>query len=203
MDAEKLIELNLELENDIDENGDLVPFEANKDCLLYVSKHVSGFSIYFNHTVPSSIREKLKKIEPEILIQDIETAKGIFSEFIPCKKMTTFVSCYFTCTPSPDEFPDVVQEKEIFVIKKDNKKVSSAWAQEENDRAIELAVETLPEYQKRGYGRQVVAACVHKAITEGKVAFYSYVADNIGSAALAKNLGVVQYAESTAFSSDQ
>ena len=201
MDTEKLIEINLELENEIAENGDLVPFEANKDCLLYISKHKNGFLIYFNYSVPQSIREVLSKISPEVLIQEEEIVKGIFRDFIPCKKISTFVSCYFTHTPSPDEFPDVKQENNLFVIRKNNKNISSAWAQEENEHAIELAVETLSDYQKRGYGRQVVAACAHNAISKGKIVFYSYEADNMGSSALAKSLGVFQYAESTAFSS--
>ena len=202
MDSVKLIEINLELENKIDENGDLIPLESNKDCLLYISKHENGYSIYYNHTVPSSIREELCKIEPEVLLKDTEIIKEAFRTFIPCKKISTYVSCYFTHTPSIKEYPNVIQEKDSFVIKKDNKIVSSAWAQEENEIAIELAVETLPEYQKKGYGRQVVAACANDAITKGKIAFYSYIDDNLPSAALAKSLGVVQYAISTSFSSD-
>ena len=202
IDVEKLIKLNLELENKIDENGDLIPFEGNKDCLLYISKHKNGFAFYFNHNIPSSIREELKKINPEKILKGDEIAKGIFNEFIPCKKINTFVSCYFIDTPSTSEFLDVIQVKNAFVIRKDNKNVSSAWAQEENEQAIELAVETLPDYQKRGYGKQVVAACTYDAMTKGKIAFYSYEIDNVTSAALAKSLGVIQYAQSTAYSSN-
>jgi predicted GNAT family acetyltransferase len=200
MHPENLIKLNLELENQIDDNGDLVPYKPEDSCLFTISKHKNGYSLYFRHDIPLELRERLKQMYPEKLMTEVEFVKELVSEHSPIKEISSFIGCYFTHIPSTKEFPDVIQEKKVMTIKKDGKSVSWAWAQEENDRAIELAVETLPEYQKRGYGRHVVAACANRAIKAGKIAFYSYKVENSASRALAKSLGVVQYAQSIAYS---
>ena len=66
--------------------------------------------------------------------------------------------------------------------------------------AAELALEVLPEYRRRGYGRQVASAWANHIMQEGLVAFYSHLHDNLPSQALAQSLGVVQYAASAGYS---
>jgi hypothetical protein len=51
--------------------------------------------------------------------------------------------------------------------------------------------------RRRGYARQVVAAWATYVLGEGKVAFYSHEAGNVASEALARSLGVAQYAVMT------
>ena len=77
--------------------------------------------------------------------------------------------------------------------------MSWAWTSQESDQAAELAVETEPEYRRRGYARQVVAAWATHVLQENKVAFYSHEVDNTASEALARSLGVVQYAVVTTY----
>ncbi len=62
-----------------------------------------------------------------------------------------------------------------------------------NELAAEVAVETLPAFRRRGYGRQVTAAWVYHVMRAGKIAFFSHERDNLASQVLAQSLGAVQY----------
>jgi predicted GNAT family acetyltransferase len=64
----------------------------------------------------------------------------------------------------------------------------------ENPFCAEVAVETLPEFQRRGYARRVCAAWANNALRRGKVAFFSHAESNLASRRLALSLGVVEYA---------
>jgi predicted GNAT family acetyltransferase len=67
---------------------------------------------------------------------------------------------------------------------------AEAWSARSTDESAELAVETRPEYQRRGYGRQVCAAWANDQLDTGRIAFFSHAVENVASAALAKSLGV-------------
>jgi ribosomal protein S18 acetylase RimI-like enzyme len=82
----------------------------------------------------------------------------------------------------------------------ENEPVAWAWSQEKNEKAAELAVEVLPQYRRRGYGRQVASAWANHIIQQRLVAFYSHLHDNVPSQALARSLDVVQYAVSAGYS---
>ncbi len=96
--------------------------------------------------------------------------------------------------PTPDEYPGVVQQGGNYQIEVAGQAVSRAWTWFESDEAAELVVEALPDFRRHGYARQVAAAWAAGVMQAGRVAFYSYLADNEGSAALARSLGVVEYA---------
>lgn len=70
----------------------------------------------------------------------------------------------------------------------------------QTDKAAELALEVLPIYRRRGYGRQLAAAWANHIMHQGLVAFYSHLHDNLPSQTLAQSLGVVQYAVSAGYS---
>jgi predicted GNAT family acetyltransferase len=83
------------------------------------------------------------------------------------------------------------------------KPVSWAWSSDTNPKAVELAVKTDEAHRRRGYARQVASAWAYHNMKRGKVAFYSHKADNFASRSLAKNLGVVRYAQATTYAVSQ
>ncbi|MHA1376578.1 MAG: hypothetical protein ACTSR7_20045 [Promethearchaeota archaeon] len=200
LDPADLIKLNLELENIIDESGDLHPLEGKDSYLLSISKQINGYSYYFRHTIPSELRSSLLNLKPEILMNDHNKIRSLLDDFIPCKNAQVFFGCYFKYLPNKEDFSLVEKKFNKYIISVNGVDVSFAWAQEENEKAIEIAVETILEYQKKGYGKQVVSALAYYAIKTGKIAFYSYLQDNESSKALARSLKVSRYAVSTIYS---
>lgn len=197
---EELIKLNLELENHINQDGDLNPLEGKNACLFQISKHEKGYEYYFRKNLPEELRIELRDLTPEIVMKDHDQIINIINQYTLCIKAQEFISCFFAHIPRLEEFLEVEHRGKTFFIKRDGKEVSWAWAQEENDKAIELAVETLIDYRRKGFARQVVTACAYHAITMGKIAFYSFLKGNSVSEALAKSLNVKKYAEITSYS---
>jgi GNAT superfamily N-acetyltransferase len=200
MNPVDLIRLSIEIEHIIDSNGDLVPIPGKESALFSISQYQEGYATYFRYDIPAETREQIAAFGPEEALNNHQTIRRVLACYTPCKEVFAGRGCYFTHIPAPDEFPDVVFHKGCYVIKVKGQPVSWAWTQDESERAAELAVETLPGYRRRGYGRQVVAAWAVDVIRGGQVAFYSHRIGNVASEGLAHSLGVVQYAVSTAYS---
>lgn len=199
MTAVELIRLSVEIEHTIAANGDLLARPGKEHALFEVSQHSDGRLLYFWHEIPAALRAKLSALNTEVLLNDHETVKQILSDYRPCTQIFAGIGCYFAHTPPVSDFPDVVFHQGCYVILAEDKPVCWAWTQDQSEDACELAVEVLPAYQRRGYGRQVVSAWAANVRNTGKVAFYSYRIDNQASAALARSLGVIQYARKTAY----
>lgn len=199
MNSIELIRLSLELEHIIDANGDLRPRPGKEPALLEVSQYTDGHILHFWHEIPGALRAQLVDLDIDLLLNDHERVKAILSAYKPCSQIFAGIGCYFAHTPLAAEFPDVVFHNGCYVVMVDDQPVCWAWTQDQSPNACELAVETLPAYQRRGYGRQVVAAWAAHVRNAGQVAFYSYRVSNTASAALARRLGVLQYARKTAY----
>lgn len=198
--AADLVRLNIEIENKITPDGDLIPLPGKESALFSISRHKDGYVTYFRYDIPSSIGERIRSLNPEQALYDYETVRQILAEYVPCSKVFAGHGCYFVHVPTSNEYPDVVLHNGRYVVTVNGAPVSWAWTQDSSERAAELAVETLPEFRRRGYARQVVAAWAVDVMRAGKIAFYSYRIDNSASGALAHGLGVVQYATSVGYS---
>lgn len=202
LSANELIRLNIELENRIDSSGDLFSLldsERSQVAHFIISCHSDGCERFFCHDLPAPIREKLTSLDPEQALYDFELVKRILSEDKPCEDAWGGKGYVFKHIPDPSEFSDVLFHEGCWVVMVEHSSVAWAWSQEENGKAAELAVEVLPEFRRRGYGRQVAAAWANHIMKQGRVAFYSHLHDNLPSQALAQSLGVVQYAVSAGY----
>ena len=201
MKATDLIRLNVEIENQINTDGDLIPLSGEDSTIFTISRLAADYVLFFRHDVPLEIREPIKVMGPEKALNYHETVRRLLARFTPCGDVFTGKGYYFARAPVADEFPDVALREGRFVVTVNGKPVSWAWTQDGNQRASELAVETLPEFRRRGCGRRVAAAWASNEIKAGRVPFYSYEIGNLASAALARSLAVVHYATSTSYSS--
>jgi hypothetical protein len=200
MKPHELIRLSLEIENSINTDGDLVPLPEKDAVVLEVSRYPGGCSLFFHHGVPASVRAQITALAIETFFTQYEQVKQVLSQYAHCTQVLPAIGCYFAHKPAPAEFPDVVLHNGCYVVLVAQEPVSWAWTQDSSTQACELAVETVPAFQRRGYGRQVVAAWAAATLEAEKVAFYSYRIDNVASAALAHSLGVQRYAEKIAYS---
>jgi ribosomal protein S18 acetylase RimI-like enzyme len=199
----ELIHLNIGLENRIDPSDNLFPLpdsDLAQVAHFVIAQHSEGFERFFRHDLPLPIREKLTNLDPEQALYDFELVKSILAEDKPCKDVWGGKGYVFRHIPDQSEFPDVLFHEGSFVVMVENEPVAWAWSQEKNGKAAELALEVLPQYRRRGYGRQLSAAWANHIMQQGLVAFYSHLHDNLPSQALAHSLGVVQYAVSAGYS---
>ncbi len=195
-----LIRLNTEIEQEINAAGELVPRPGKGRVFLTVHRHAAGYVTYLGHDLPPTVRRQLLELDPEILLRNHRRVQKILSAYSPCNQVFAGQAYVFVHVPSPEEYPDALLHQGAYVVMVDGQPVSRAWTQDGSERAAELAVETLPAYRRRGYGRQVVAAWAARVMADGKVAFYSHKIGNSASRRLARSLGVVQYAISVAYS---
>ena len=76
------------------------------------------------------------------------------------------------------------------MIERDGVVAARAWTTADSARATEVEVETHPDFRRRGYARQVVAAWAADALASGKAVFYSHVSANDASRGVARSLGL-------------
>ncbi len=199
LEATDLIRLNTEIEHDLTQDGDLVPLPGKDPLLLLANRHRDGYVFYYRQQVPALVRDQIDALGLERAFGDDTAVQGILAGFEPCTRWIEGVGGYFAEAPAPEEYLGVVHQGGNYQIEVDGQAVSRAWTGFESDEAAELVVEALPDFRRQGYARQVAAAWAAGVMQDGRVAFYSYLADNEGSAALARSLGVVEYATWVAY----
>lgn len=199
LEATDLIRLNTEIEHDFTRGGDLVPLPGRDPLLLLANRHRDGYVFYYRQQVPSALREQIGALGAQRAFDDDSTVQAILAGYARCTRWVEGVGGYFAAMPAPEEYPGVVHDGDSYQIEVDGQAVSRAWTGFESDDAAELVVEALSDYRRQGYARQVAAAWAAGVMQAGRVAFYSYLADNEGSAALARSLGVVEYATRVAY----
>ena len=202
MNPVDLIRLQITLEYDLDESGRLVPFPGSTEQGLYlVYRYPGGYIPYFNHSLPEALCDRLRSLGGEQAFEAPQAVVWLMQRYQPCHFEGRFVSEYLPRLSEAGEFSRVVQQGEQFVVLEDGKPVCRAWSERSNTACAEVAVETHPDHRRKGCARQAVAAWAYDVIRSGRVALYSYKAENQPSQALARSLGAVWYAEVVCYSS--
>jgi len=201
MNPNDLVRLQITLEYDLNKSGRLVPFPGSTEQGLYiVYRYPGGYIPYFNQCLPEALCDKLRNLGGEQAFEAPQAVVWLMQRYLPCHFEGRFVSVYLPHLPEPGKFSRVVQQGEQFVILEDGKPVCRAWSERSNAQCAEVAVETHADHRRKGCARQAVAAWAHNVISSGRVALYSYKAENRPSQALALSLGAVWYAEVVSFS---
>lgn len=196
----ELIRLSIELENTIDSHGDLAPLPGMETTFLAVNQYASGFAVRYHANLPVALRRRLQDLPEQVLLEGPPLVLEILANHVPASRFFAGFSCYYDHLPARSEFPQVKVVDGAHCILVNGQIASRAWTQAKSAQAAELALETLPQYRRLGYGRQVAAAWGRQICSQGKVAFYSYRLENLASAALARSLGVIQFTRFTSYS---
>jgi hypothetical protein len=200
-----LIHHQIILEYELDVDGLLVPYPDSTEQALYIVYHYSqGYVPYFNHRLPTRVRQWLLSLGPKKAFNHPGEVINLLIEcHQPCRGGDeVYRSGYFTTLPELDELPLFTQEKDAWVVKVNGRVVSKAISIRQNTDCAEAYVETLPEFRNRGYGRQTMTAWARDILNSGRVPFYSYNLCNIASAALAGKLGVRRFADVVVYVAD-
>ena len=195
-----LIRLQIALEYDLNQSGRLVPFPGSTEQGLYiVYRYPGGYIPYFNQGLPEVLCDRLRNLGGEQAFEAPKAVLWLMQKYLPCHYEGRFVAEYLPRLPEPGEFSRVVQQSEQFVVLEDGKPVCWAWSERSNTACAEVAVETHVDHRLKGYARLAVAAWAHNVISSGRVALYSYKAENLSSQELARKLRAVWYAEVVCF----
>lgn len=213
MDALSLIHLQLAIECiGLDPEGMLVRIpgpDPDEIGQIKAYRHAGGYTAYCRQDLPASLLAQVRTLGAESAFHDREAVKAILAVDCPCTHVEVYHTYVFPDTRTRYPCPDVVRlgahhagliqaynegmdvvGRAVFAVIRDGKIVSTCVSARENDSAGECSVFTLPEYRRRGHGRQVTAAWGAHLRQEGKVAFYSHTEENLASLAVAQSLGL-------------
>jgi GNAT superfamily N-acetyltransferase len=194
MDARALIRLEAELEYGVVLRGDIIPVtpENTRDVpLVTVARFADGYELLYRDGLPDAERARFgERCAASLFAASPDTFDH---RIIDCRWYV------ITRIPEPTEFPDVTERDGHFVVERNGRVVADAWSSQDAASASEVEVETQPDYQRRGYGRQVVAAWAHRTRRASKTAFYSHLTANDASRALAASVGAMWFADTREF----
>jgi hypothetical protein len=195
----ELVDLKIAMEFGVAPDGDTLPPASDNDegqPRLLVSRFGGEYAIYFRFDVPGAIRQELTKLGPDALMRDEVRVRGILASHAPCEK--TYRIRWYTIErmPDPSAYLDVtLQDDGLYVVLVEGRVAAWARTDREDEYAAEVSIETLPEYRRRGFARQVTAAWAARVIAAGKIAFYSHLLENAPSQAVAASLGLIHLSD--------
>ena len=199
MQAQELIRLQIELEYRLEGDG-LIPFPGSTEQARFiVYRFKGGFTRFYRIDIPVQLRLELDRVDATQVFEAQALVHEIMNAYSRAGSAGIFESCSFVQSPRLHAYPDVERDGKSYIVKADGKPACWAWSERTNDRCVEVAVETLPAYQRRGFARQTVSALAADEMRKGKVVFFSYKLDNLASQALGRSLGVVPFATCAAF----
>ena len=204
MDARYLIRLQVELEYQLDAQGQLVPFPGSSEQARYIVYHYKeGYARFYRCDLPAREKANLETCHPSLAFGDPDRIWHILGVEPSPTETPVFASGIIPDAPPASSFPEARFRDGVWVIDVEGRLVAWAWSARMNEKSArgcaELAVEVDEAFRRRGFGRQVSMAWSHQVIGAGQIAFYSFKTTNQPSQALALSLGVRVFAYCVAF----
>jgi ribosomal protein S18 acetylase RimI-like enzyme len=193
-----LVRLKLAVEFGVGPDGDVLPpptRNASGHPRLLASRFDGDEAMFFRHDVPEMTRSRLRGLGVQRVMDDEAVVRAILEADAPVEDVWRVRWYTLHDAPSPDACPDVTRQDGRFVILVDGVVVAQAWTVAGNARASEVEVETLPDFRRRGYARQVVAAWAADTLSNGRAVFYSHTVDNAASAGVSRSLGFIHLSD--------
>ncbi len=198
--------MQLELECiGFNEVNDLVRISGpNPDDIsqLYVARDSSGQRLFFRADVPESIRKKILSLPADALWQN-----QAVQDLLECKNTFLGKTYTFPSTAGDESHSSVIclseiheraanayddkmdfRSRPVYALFLNGIIVATCQSSRENNHCAEAWVRTLPEYRRRGFGRQVTAVWARAVRLQNKIPFYSHSLDNAASQSLANKL---------------
>jgi GNAT superfamily N-acetyltransferase len=193
-----LVRLKLAVEFGVGPDGETLPpprRNAGGHPRLLASRFDGGEALFFRHDVPEATRARLRGLGVQRAMQDEHAVRTILGADAPVEDVWRVRWHTLYEAPQPDAYPDVTRQDGRFVILIDGTVVAQAWTVAGNASAAEVEVETLEDYRRRGYARQVVAAWAADTLARGRAIFYSHVIENVASAGVSRSLGLIHLSD--------
>ena len=198
MNRRELVELKIAMEFGVAPDGDTLPparLNADGQPRLLVSRFAGGDATYFRFDVEDGVRDELRTLGADRLTNDEAPVRLILDKTALVEKIYRLRWYTIERLPQPVEYPDVTFQEGRYVVLVDGEVAAWARTDAESPAAAEVSIETLAEYRRRGFARQVTAAWAADVLAAGKVAFYSHLAQNAPSQAVAASLGLVHLSD--------
>jgi hypothetical protein len=209
LDVDALITAQLRLEcKAVSADGPLVriPGPDPDDiprCL--VLRHSGGYRVLFRGNLAHHICQRITSLPPEVVFGDRQRISAILAEDASVETIWVGRSYVFPRTLTRADCPDAVRvdrgggARPVYAVHIAGQIVASCESVREDDTAAEAWVQTLPEFRRRGYARQVTAAWGLDLLCQAKIPFYSHNMDNIASQGVACSLGLVPFIDAIAY----
>lgn len=193
-----LVRLKLAIEFGVRPDGETLPpptRNVSGHPRLLASRFDGGEAMFFRHDVPEATRFLLRGLGVQRVMDDEPAVRAILNAGAPVEDVWRVRWYTLRDAPPPDASPDVTRQDGRFVILVDGVVVAQAWTVGGNAFAAEVEVETLPDFRRRGYARQVVAAWAADTLSHGRAVFYSHTVDNVASAGVSRSLGLIHLSD--------
>jgi len=170
------------------------------------SLSTNELALYYNETLPSELCDELDRQIPDLIFPDLDPIINVleshkFKLDIGHYKTYVFpehykdakadeVKLYPKNDPKIQAFDFGGFSEQVHAIERDGKIVSACVSAKENDRCGEAWVLTDENYRHQGLAQKVVSIWARDLMLAGKVPLYSHKITNIGSAKLARHLGL-------------
>ncbi|HKS59338.1 MAG TPA: GNAT family N-acetyltransferase, partial [Thermoplasmata archaeon] len=145
--------------------------------------------VFHRHPTPPEVRSALDRLSAEQMFLDPAAVGQLLDEegkFSPPERGVTYE---VQRRPDPREHAEAVRQSHFHIVLRDGRPVAWAWSIRGDVHAEEGTVETVPEFRRRGYGRQALAAWAHDIVGSGKRAFFRDRGITPASESLARSLG--------------
>lgn len=198
MDRRRLVELKIAMEFGTAPDGDTLPKAAKHEVgqpQLVVSRFNGETAVFFRYDLEPDERTTLLALGNDTLFSDESRVRSILDPHHPTTSVYRLRWYVIDRVPDPSEYPDVTIQDDRHVVIIDGEVVAWAKTDTDHEEALEVAIETLPDYRRRGLARQVTASWAASTLVSGKIAFYSHLIENTASGAVAASLGLTHLSD--------
>ncbi len=164
--------------------GDLAADEPVTDDLRAEPRHLAAFREALGE-IRSSYGGPAYRFPDEIPAPTTETTRLAYADLHLLGRMGWNINA---------EAEQFAAREPYLAIVADGAVVSICHCARLTDRAAEAGLETMADYRGRGYGPAVTVAWARAIRDSGRIPLYSTSWDNLASQAVARKLGLVQYA---------
>ena len=172
-------------------------------CL--VLRYHGRYRVLFRDDLALHIRKRIASLLPEVAFDDRLAIGAILAEDAPVETIWAGRSYVFPGTLTRADYPDAVRldrtggTRPIYIVQMGGQIVATCESARENETAAEAWVQTLPEFRRRGYARQLTAAWALDLLQFGKIPFYSHSLDNLASQGVARSLELIPFVDGVGY----
>jgi hypothetical protein len=194
----------------LNEHGHLIPLYSGVEdfpMFLFAQLNDGETNCHFAASLPGVLQTTLSEQIPHLQFPNTQQIIGSFEEYNIKVELGHFKTYQF-----PEQYQDLIENEArafsgddlrvqafgfdgssntVYAVERDDEILSACVSSRQNNYSAESWVMTAPNQRGKGLGAIVVSRWASEMLRAGIVPFYSHAIDNIPSARLAKQLGLV------------